>query len=59
MLTNEESPMRQQAVHALGKIGEPAVLDVIKALTNENSSVRLSAVDALGDIGSAAVPFLC
>lgn len=60
-LKNDNQKNRQQAIEALGKIGEPAVPALIEALKDKDKRVRLGATQAIGNIGfkaKAVVPLL-
>ena len=47
---NENLPPRENAILALGEIGEPAVEPLIQAMENENPQIRARAAEALGGI---------
>lgn len=50
-LESKDQYLATAAVHALVKIGSPAVLELVKALGHEKKSVRKYALYALGKIG--------
>jgi chaperonin cofactor prefoldin len=52
---DEKGNDRVNAIVALGKIGEPAVEPLIRALKDENDDVRAHAAYALGKIGKPAI----
>jgi len=53
-LGEEDESVRDNAVGALGDIGEPAVLALIQALKSEDKGVQHQAALALGSIGEPA-----
>ena len=48
---DEKLPPRENAILALGEIGEPAVEPLIHAMENENPQIRARAAEALSKIG--------
>jgi HEAT repeat protein len=60
-LHSNDSKQRAASAQALGKIGKPAIIPLIKALSHNNSNVRISASDALNKIGPVppkAIPLI-
>ena len=55
--TNDEMEL-DAAIKNLGKIGEPAIPALMKALQDKNLQVRRSAADVLRQIGPPAIPAL-
>jgi HEAT repeat protein len=53
-LDDEDPHVRVRAARTLGKIGAPAVTNLVTALGNEKALVRLGAAKALGTIGGEA-----
>ncbi len=56
MVRDEEKAAREVAWKALGKIGEPAIPDLILALKDPSGPIRDGAVEALGIIGLPCLP---
>jgi len=57
-LGNTQYSVRESAVEALGKMGQPSVQYLIKALKNKDPRIRGAAVDALRKVGQPAIEYL-